>query len=110
MPGPAVQLGAPCICPHGGQITAITANSRVLLGGAPALLQTDTFTVAGCAFSVGPKPQPCILARWLVVATRVTVMGQPLVIQAGTGLCFSAEQIPQGPPTVLAAQPRVIAQ
>lgn len=110
MPGPAAQFGAVAICPHGGQITAITSNTRVLLTGMPALTQGDTFLVAGCAFAVGPKPQPCLTARWMVVATRVTVMGQPVVIQPGVGLCFSAEQIPQGPPTIVSAQPRVIAQ
>ncbi len=110
MPGPVVQLGALTICPHGGQVNAVTSNTRVLVGGAPAVTQTDTFLVAGCVFAVGPKPQPCVVARWMVVSTRVTVMGQPVVIQGGTGLCFSAEQAPQGPPTVMTAQPRVVAQ
>jgi len=110
MPGPAVHLGAVTICPHGGQITAITANSRVLVSGVPAVTQTDTYLVAGCVFTIGTKPQPCITARWLAVSTRVTILGQPVVIQGGTGLCFSAEQAPQGPPTVLSTQPRVVAQ
>jgi hypothetical protein len=110
MPGPVSHVGAVTICPHGGQITGITANARVLVNGMPAVTQTDQFMVAGCAFAVGPKPQPCLTARWLTVATRVTVMGQPLVVQGGVGLCFSAEQIPQGPPTVISCQPRVIAQ
>jgi hypothetical protein len=110
MPGPVVQMGAVTICPHGGQITAITSNGRVLVGGTPAVTQADTFLVAGCVFAVGPKPQPCLTARWLLVATRVTVMGQPVVIQGGTGLCYSAEQAPQGPPMVVSTQPRVVAQ
>ena len=29
---------------------------------------------------------------------RVTVGGQPAILQTSTGLCLSAEQIPQGPP------------
>ena len=110
MPGPVVQVGAAVICPHGGQVSAVTSNTRVMVGGAPAVLQADTYPIAGCVFTVGPKPQPCLTARWLVVATRVTVMGQPVVIQGGTGLCFSAEQAPQGPPTVITTQPRVVAQ
>jgi hypothetical protein len=110
MPGPVSHVGAVTICPHGGQVSAVTSNTRVLVGGMPAVTLADTFPVAGCAFAVGPKPQPCLTARWLVVATRVTVMGQPVVIQGGTGLCFSPEQAPQGPPTVVSAQPRVVAQ
>ena len=110
MPGPVVQVGAVTICPHGGQVSAVTSNTRVIVGGAPAVTQSDTYAIVGCVFTVGPKPQPCVSARWLVVATRVTVMGQPVVIQGGTGLCFSAEQAPQGPPTVISTQPRVVAQ
>ncbi|GAA0311618.1 hypothetical protein GCM10009528_31390 [Kineococcus aurantiacus] len=103
-------MGASVVCPHGGQVSAVTANSRVVLGGAPAVTQSDTFPVVGCAFTVGTKPQPCTTARWTAVATRVQVMGQPLVIQGGSGLCLSAEQAPQGPPTVVSTQTRVVAQ
>ena len=41
--------------------------------------------------------------------TRVLVGGQPALLQTSTGLCLSAEQIPQGPPTVTVNQSRVIA-
>jgi hypothetical protein len=39
----------------------------------------------------------------------VLVNSQPVILQTSTGLCQSVEQIPQGPPTVVAAQPRVVA-
>jgi hypothetical protein len=110
MPGPVLQVGGVTICPHGGQVSAITSNTRVVVGGTQAVTQADTYPIAGCVFVVGPKPQPCLTAQWIVVATRVTVMGQPVVIQGGTGLCLSAEQAPQGPPTVVSTQPRVVAQ
>ena len=110
MPGPVAHVGAVTMCPHGGQVGAVTSNTRVMVSGAPAVTQGDTYPIVGCVFTVGPKPQPCVTARWLVVATRVTVMGQPVVIQGGTGLCFSAEQAPQGPPAVMSIQPRVVAQ
>ena len=107
MPGFLMQLGATCICPHGGQVTAITTNTRVLLGGQPALTMADTYTIAGCAFTVGPKPQPCVLARWIVPAVRVRINGQQAILQSSVGLCQSAEQIPAGPPTVVVTQVRV---
>ena len=110
MPGPVVQVGAVAMCPHGGQISAITSNSRVLVGGTPAVTQADTYPIAGCPFTVGPAPQPCLTTQWVVVATRVTVMGQPVVIQGGTGLCLGPTQAPQGPPLVVSTQPRVVAQ
>ena len=55
----------------------------------------------GCAFTVPPsKPQPCLKVQWLVPAARVLVGGQPAILQSSSGLCLSAEQIPQGPPSV----------
>jgi hypothetical protein len=32
--------------------------------------------------------------------------GQPAILQTSSGLCQSAEQIPQGPPTVIVTQVR----
>jgi len=37
----------------------------------------------------------------------VLVGGQPALLQTSPGLCQSAEQIPAGPPTVIAGQVRV---
>jgi hypothetical protein len=68
----------------------------------------DTFIVAGCAFIVALKPQPCVLVRWLVPAARVLVNGAPAILQVSTGLCQSPEQVPQGPPIVASCQPRVV--
>lgn len=113
MPGPVVHVGASIVCPHAGSVSVISANTRVLVGGQPAATLADTYPVAGCPFQVpipgGTKPQPCVTSRWLVPATRVLVNGQPVIIQTSTGICQSVEQIPQGPPTVVAAQPRVVA-
>jgi hypothetical protein len=39
----------------------------------------------------------------------VLINGQPAIIQTSTGLCLSPEQIPNGPPTIIATQPRVVA-
>jgi len=107
MPGLLYHVGATAICPHGGQVTTISSNVRVLVSGQPVATFADTSLVAGCAFTVGPKPQPCIKVQWLTPAVRVTVGGQPALLQTSAGLCLSAEQIPQGPPTVVAGQLRV---
>ena len=101
------------MCPHAGQITVLSSNTRVLVSGMPVATLADTGTVAGCPFQIpigtGTKPQPCVTARWLVPATRVLINGQPALIQTSTGICQSVEQIPQGPPTITATQTRVIA-
>jgi hypothetical protein len=75
----------------------------------PVATMADAYPVAGCVFTVGTKPQPCVTVQWLVLAARVRVMGQPVINQTSVGSCQSAEQIPQGPPSLLAAQTRVIA-
>ena len=36
------------------------------------------------------------------------VNGQPPILQSSTGLCQSPEQIPQGPPIIVAPQMRVV--
>ena len=103
-----LHVGATAICPHGGQVSVIPTNTRVLVGGQPVAVLPDTYLVAGCVFTVPPgKPQPCVKVQWIVPALRVLVNGQPAILQSSSGLCLSAEQIPQGPPSVLVTQPRV---
>lgn len=109
MPGPIVHVGATIICPHAGQTNVITTNARVMVSGQPVATLADQFIIAGCAFTVPTgKPQPCVQIQWLTPAARVFVNGQPVILQSSTGLCKSAEQIPQGAPIVVMTQPRVI--
>lgn len=108
MPGPLYHVGAVAICPHGGQITTISSNVRVLVSGMPVATIADQSLVAGCAFTI-PPPQPCIRVQWIVPATRVLINGQPALIQTSVGLCLGPTQAPQGPATIITTQPRVIA-
>ena len=91
-------------CPHGGQLALSTSNTVAVFDGAPALLVTDVHAIAGCAFAVGSKPQPCVTARWMSGAAQARAGGVALVLQNSVGLCFSAEQIPAGPPVVVQVQ------
>lgn len=108
MAGFVFHPAASAMCPHGGQLTTIPSSPRVRVAGQPAATLGDTFTIAGCAFTIPPaKPQPCVTVRWLTPATRVRAAGQPIVLSTSGGLCQSPEQIPQGPLTVNATQVRV---
>jgi hypothetical protein len=107
VPGQIVTVGATALCPHGGQVSIVSSNTRVMLGGQPAATLSDTYPIAGCAFAVGAKPQPCVRVQWLVPAARVLVNKQPVILHNSGGVCSSAEQIPQGPPKVVATQLRV---
>lgn len=108
MPGFLFHVGATANCPHGGAVSTVSTNARVLVSGQPVATLGDTYPVVGCVFSVGTKPQPCVKVQWLVPASRVLVNGQPAILQTSTGICQSAEQIPQGPPIVVATQLRVV--
>ncbi len=111
MTGFLLHVGATAMCPHGGPVSIISSNARVKISGQPVATLSDTYTVGGCAFTVpGPKPQPCVTVQWLVPASRVRVGGQPVILQTSSGLCQSAEQIPQGPPNVVVTQVRVKGQ
>lgn len=102
---------ATILCTHGGSVQIQTTNTRVKAGGGYVTTLNDVFTVTGCPFTVpSPKPQPCVRIQWIVPATRVRVNGSPVLIQTSTGLCQSAEQIPQGAPNVVVTQVRVQGQ
>jgi len=108
MPGFILHIGASMICPHGGQISAISSNTQVTVGGGQiAATAADNFIVTGCIFNISSVPHPCITAKWLVNATRVLINGQPAVLNDAIGICQSADQSPQGPPNIVAFQIRV---
>lgn len=108
MPGPLIQTGATIMCPHGGQVTNVPTNTRVLASGMPLATAADTFLVAGCVFQMPPPtPSPCLTVQWIAPAVRVMINGSPALVQTSVGLCQNPAQVPQGPPIVAATQPRV---
>lgn len=113
MPGFLMHAGATVQCPHGVPAQIIPTQPRVLVNGMSAALMTDQIIATGCPFTVPPgKPQPCVLARWLMPSTRVLINGSPAMVLpspgAGPGIFQSADQIPNGPPIVTVVQTRVI--
>jgi len=108
MPGYLFHVGAQAMCPHGGQISTASSNTRVKVGGQFVATSADTCTIAGCPFTIpsGP-PHPCVKVQWLVPAVRVKINHQAALLQTSTALCLAADQAPQGPPQVTVAQKRV---
>lgn len=105
---PAVlQLGCTIQCPHGGMVSAIPTNTKVKVGGAFALLASDTYLVAGCPFMVGPKPQPCLTVEWQMPATMFKIDGKQVLLETSIGICKSPEGAPQGVAIVNGAQAKV---
>lgn len=113
MPGFLLHVGAVMQCTHGAPANVAPLQPRVVVSGQPVAPIASIIAVAGCPFTTPvPKPQPCILVKWLMPSTRFLVSGQPAALVPapgpGPGLCQSAEQIPQGPPIVATVQIRVI--
>ncbi len=113
MPGFVMTIASGWSCPHGGKGSIAPGAKGVFIAGQPAATMADQFVVAGCPFQVpigtGTKPQPCVKSQITAPATRVTAMGQPLVLSTSPGLCQSAEQIPQGAHIVSVVQSKVVA-
>jgi hypothetical protein len=103
MPGPLLHLGATVLCSHGGQALPGAPNPRVLVSGQPVATMAAPYTVVGCPF-VPPASGPCVLAQWVVAATRVLVAGQPAVLFDSQAICT-----PTGTPLMaVASQVRVV--
>ena len=94
------------MCPHGGTVTAIPSNSRVI-ADAPVLLMADTCMIAGCPFMIGPTPSPCMTVQWVVAATRTQVGGTMVLNESSVGLCLAATQAPQGAVMIASTQAKV---
>lgn len=114
MSGHSLNTGSTLTCPHGGSVQIVSANTRVKAGGAPAALSTDQFTISGCPFQIpigtGTMPSPCTTVQWIVSDLRVKVNGTATLSRSSSGLCISAQQIPQGPVIISNTQTRVQSQ
>lgn len=108
MAAPFLTSASSLQCPHGGTVMITSTNTKVLSGAALALA-IDTFTVAGCPFQipvgVGTVPHPCVMVQWTKPNVQTSVDGTPTLSQDSVGLCLAADQVPQGPVSVVQTQP-----
>lgn len=77
MPGYLLHEGATVQCAHPpGLATPQESNERVKVGGQNTILLLNPYGVTGC----GLTNSPCTLGTWQSGASRVTSLGQPLVL------------------------------
>ncbi|MDT8999147.1 hypothetical protein RQP53_07690 [Paucibacter sp. APW11] len=102
--------GSSLQCPHGGTVTIASTNTQARAGVALALA-SDTFSIAGCPFQIpvgtGSVPHPCVQVRWTKFNQSCKVNGQPTLALDSKGICLAADQAPQGPVSIVQAQPLV---
>jgi hypothetical protein len=95
------------MCPHGGTVTAISANVRVMAIGDPLVRASDTFLIAGCAFVLGVTPHPCVQVQWVLPDARSQVESNFTLSEDSLGLCVAADQAVQGTVLINFTQPQV---
>ncbi len=106
MPGFLLHQGATVLCAHAGQAQATVPNPRVKVSGQMTVQQPNPWSIAGCPFVVAGAPVPCVIAQWVVGATRVLSGGMPLLLQDSQAIC-----VPNGTPVnIIVTQMRVKAQ
>lgn len=114
MPGFVLTISSTVLCPHGGSAVLTTANTKMVIDGAPALLESDVHTVAGCPFQIpvgaGTKPSPCIRIEWTGGAAQLQVNGVGVLLQSSIGKCLSPESAPQGVAVIANTQVKISAQ
>lgn len=96
MPGFIVHQGASILCSHGGTAQPAMPNPRVTVSGQAIVTLPGTYSIAGCGLT-GSAP-PCATATFTTSATRVTAMGQPVLLQDSQSTC-----VPTGTPLMIAA-------
>lgn len=101
------------MCPHGGTVSAITSNTQATAGGSPLVRGTDTFTIAGCPFTLPgppPIPSPCMTVQWMQTDTESKAGGDFTLSMNSQGMCLAATQAPQGTVLINTTQQQVTGQ
>jgi hypothetical protein len=98
------------MCPHGGTVTIITSNTKVMGGGDFLVLSSDTFLIAGCPFVIGMVPNPCVQVQWVETALRSQALGDFTLTEESVGLCLADDAAVQGTVLIILTQPEVAGQ
>ena len=91
---PIINSNAVIMCAHGGKVTLIPKQMKVLVGGAPAMCVGDIVgsPIVGCAQPPTPATAPClVVASEIPIPTvgmnpQVLVMGKPVLLAGINGI------------------------
>lgn len=93
-------------CPHGGEVTVSTRNTRVKAAGNFVCRSTDTFTIGGCKHTIGNTPHPCKRVQWDVHAEHHRSHGDPSLTEDSVGYCLADDGAMQGTVEISSTQIR----
>jgi hypothetical protein len=88
---PLVNANATVLCAHGGTVTLMPRQTKVLAGGSPVLRASDLAgaPILGCALPPSPSSKPCLTVISVApipgssVSAKVLVSGEPALIASG---------------------------
>jgi hypothetical protein len=86
MPNALLHQGAVVQCQHAGPAQPTVTSTRVKVQQQAAVTQAAPYTISGCGLS-GSGSSPCVSAQWVVAARRVTIEGQPALLDNSTAVC-----------------------
>jgi uncharacterized Zn-binding protein involved in type VI secretion len=94
MPAPILTTGARIMCAHGGQVTLIPKQMKVLAGGQPILCVGDLVgsPIVGCAQPPTPTTAPCLAVASEIpipmvgMSPKVLINGKPVLLQGINGV------------------------
>jgi hypothetical protein len=94
MPAPIVTSAAKIMCAHGGQVTLIPKQVKVLAGGQPVLCVGDLVgsPIVGCAQPPTPATAPCLVVASEIpipmvgMSPKVLVNGKPVLLAGINGV------------------------
>jgi uncharacterized Zn-binding protein involved in type VI secretion len=94
MPSPVVTSAAKIMCAHGGQVTLIPKQFKVLAGGQPVLCVGDIVgsPIVGCAQPPTPVTAPCLVVASEIpipmvgMSPTVLINGKPVLLAGINGV------------------------
>ncbi len=94
MPMPIINTAAKIMCAHGGQVTLIPKQMKVLVGGSPAMCVGDIMgsPIVGCAQPPTPVTAPCLVVASEIpipmvgMNPRILVGGKPVLLAGINGI------------------------
>ena len=94
MPAPIITTNAKIMCAHGGQVTLIPKQFKVLAGGAPVVCLGDLVgaPIVGCAQPPTPTTAPCVTVvseipiPMVGMSPKVMVMAKPVLLAGINGI------------------------
>jgi hypothetical protein len=96
------------MCPHGGRAILLATNAKASTNGSFWLSETDINPIVGCPFCIGAGYSPCIRIEWSGGSNRTIVNGTRVLNRESIGICYNADNTPQGTAVVVTSQMRVI--